>query len=876
MEKNICDFTVEVSLQASGLLGGTHEYAPYLGVHGTFGKHKKVDKLDMVVHSRGVRSLQNIPEAGATYEYDREMLTYRTLKPKNFQLPNNGPHTRVDNNIWFKLWCHSRDSGVPELDKRESVYVERDIQCGIVPLSLSEIMSTYKELGCPKNAFKKEYPVIDQRLVKFRVREWASKVNGQVTREMYESNIRRITEETMKGMLTIYITMNEFHERNYRESVYAMPNFQSNTFSATLPQTSSLKSRKQQRDGGGGARGLGKNYQESTTGLNGGSSAGKDFTPISYTSEMGVQKMLSSLEKYILEPYVKHFIKMAETNEEPLCQPLNKNVSNLQLPMWDSEMGQTAVANYWSCNDPTTREYPNEALRRQDLEEYGLNAKSEKFLLRILGASMRRFGMSAEKFEHEIRNHFSTENKSTKISEHFLLCEEIIARLPLPLGYYTADYRFIRTGLASDRAKIIVLDSWDRTLVNDIGKSDDCEGEDETATSIIRTFGIGRHTVKDFQWESPLLNAVKLYLGHTLIYDIGATVTSAYLDTDNSRIETKMKDLPMIGDAMDQRSQCDGHCHALMGSLTDAIVRLGNGNIAPEILTKIKAATIQDKAFQQRDGQRTMLVLEATGSMETRILPVEEAYQESRNLTMKKKAERNFIKSLKLRLDERKKDTNKSDFSDLFQPDGIQHYVEKQDPQRRISSFYNEVVHATSLELWKRFDISLSQMAFARKTGPSQYQYGAKIADFIRNPKDYAFVFPFHEMGEEWKNEVVPFMESVQHQQAIMSFGRYSDQKYEAMEKASGPKQTEFERLAESVALDPNLSIIRLQSRPWKMEKNEEITRDMKEFLSSSPGLVEIGYFTEHHMPVCDPIVEILCIIKVDACLEMANHFPTL
>lgn len=75
--------------------------------------------------------------------------------------------------------------------------------------------------------------------------------------------------------------------------------------------------------------------------------------------------------------------------------------------------------------------------------------------------------------------------------------EDEIAHLPLPLGYYTADYRFIRTVLASDRAKIIDLDNWDRTLLNDIGKSDDCEGEDEITTSIIRSLETGRHTVKN-------------------------------------------------------------------------------------------------------------------------------------------------------------------------------------------------------------------------------------------------------------------------------------------------------------------------------------------------------------------------------------------
>lgn len=866
LDDHICDFSVNVMFKGTGLLGGKYEYKPYIGVHASFGAHK----LENVIHlniigkeKRKFESLkQALPGGTETFNYDPEVLTYRSLETPRFILPNHGPDNRVDEMLWFDVWSHTRNSGVPELDKRESENVVRHTQCGLVALRVSEILSQYKQEGSMKGkVFQRHFAVVDQKIVGDRAREFSTELsrNGfKLDQKAWDHCIERATQETMKGIMILDITVNDLHEKNFQDSVFAMPNFQKRSVFATLPLSS--RSKKGLSSGGGGA------YNESSLLLKG------EYEPISYTSDMGVEKMMTILEKHVVTPYCKHFIKMRDSSTEPLCRPLNKNVSNLQLIMWVSPNGQIPVANYFSCNDPTTREYANERMRAKDLEIYGFNEDSEKFFLRIARAAIRRQGISEQVFIYEIQHHFSLDNKSTKISDHFLLCEEAVAKLSLPLGYYTADYRFVRLGADSDKAKMIVIDSWDRTLLNNIGRSDDCEGDDETLTYIIRSFLVGRHTL-GFQWASPLLNAIKLYLNHTVIYDVGATVTSAYMDNNNDQITTKLKDLPMIGDEMDRRSKSDGHCHALMGSMTDALMRIRNGNATKDIVDKIQAAQPQDKAFQARDSQRTMMVLEGTASMEPRILPVEESYQQSQLLINKKIAERSLLKGIRLKLDDRKKDSSLSDISDHFGFEGQAHYTKKQDLGRKVNPFYNEVVHASSLELWKGYDIALSQMAFAKKTAPGKFQYGAKIGDFLRNPSDYALVFPFLQCRPEWEKEVVPFMESVQHQQSIASFGRYSKKQYKRMERSSGSPQPEMEKLLASVSGDPNLSIVRLQSRPWKLNKDSGKTKDMKTFLETMPGVEKVGYFTEHHIPICHPIVEILCVVRVDTCLEMGKNF---
>lgn len=847
---NICDFTVEVSLDGSGLLGGKHEYNPFLGVHGTFGKYKMEQRVELISHKHYERELRSYPpekhQGEGVMDYDRESIIYRTSKPLTFQLANDGPNTRIDENVWYELYCHTRDSGIPEIDKRESAYVERHTQCGLVALNVEDIIKTYKAMDSPKGYFTKVYPLVDQKIVQSRVREWASTQQGGITKEMYKTMIQRASMETMKGVLTFHIRMNEFHERSFSESIYGVPNFDKKSFSAILPLNRKFV----------GNLGAPK-YNESSSSF---SATRKEFTPISYTSELGVEKMLGTLEKSVLAHYCRHFIKMSDSGAEPLCQPLNQNVSRLQLPMWVSKMGQLPVANYWSCNHPATRIYPNEELRLRDLEMYGFDEKTERLFLRMAKAALRRHGLNEKLFISEINNHFSLENKSTQISELFMVCEESVSGLGLPSGDYMADLRIVRMGLNSSKAKMIIIDSWDRGLMNNISRSDDCDGEEQFEVSILRAFRIGRHTL-GFKWESPLLNAIQQYLKNSFIYDIGATVTSAYLDTNNERIETKMKDLPMIGDMVDIHSRSDGHCHGLMGSITDAIKRMENGNISPEKLVKIKASQPKDSAFLQRDSQRSILVLEGTGSMEPRILPVEESYQYCKGLAAKKRANKEWIKNMRTKMEERK-NQGLIDVGSCFSVEGQAHYTEKQDPRRRISSFYNEDVHATSQELWS-YDITLSQMAFAKKLAPGKYQYGAKIADFIRNPTEYAFVFPFNDSKEEWERDVVPFMESVQHQQAISSFGRYSDEQYTEMERSSGEAQPELESFLEGVAANPNLSIVRLQSRQWRLDADPEKTREMKKFLSSLPGLVKIGYFTEHHIPICYPVIEILCVIQV-------------
>ena len=608
--------------------------------------------------------------------------------------------------------------------------------------------------------------------------------------------------------------------------------------------------------------------------------------------------MVHALENHVLLPYCNHFIKLSEQDPEPLYAPLNENVRNLQLPMWISKMGRLPDCCYWGSMDPALREYATEEMRQQDLTQYGFNAKTEAHFSRLLRSSLRRHGLSEARFAREIKHHYSARNESRQLTAAFLLCEEVMADVgtfAANTAYYTSDYRFVTQWNGKTRtSRMVGLDSWDCTLLNDEGRGDDCEGMGNTTTTIIRAFAIGRQDLQ-CKWESEAMNAAQLLLAHTVLYDVGATVTSEYVDTNNAKVQLdKAQELPMVGDEMDLRSHSDGHCFALMGSLSDALVRLQAGNVGEDVLGKVRAAIPATPGFRERDAQRRTLVLEPTSSIEPRILPVEEAYAQAPELCAKRRAERLFFKALRADLDARKADKGAENLAEMFCGEGFQYYVERQHPRRRVSSFYNEPVMGCSIDLWKRFDLSLGQFAFCTVASPQDVRYGVKIADYLRTATNFSLVCPFYENREEWKRSVLPFVESVQHQLPLMSFGRYSDEKYAqlhsthvaasdlgeakkflpatgttATAEPSQPAQLRFEKLASEVVDDANLSIVRLYSRPWKFQQSEKRTREFVEFMANCKGLVAHAYFTEHQLPVCDPCVEILCIIDVGVCLKM-------
>lgn len=894
--QELCTIELRLRVLGDGLLGGSHEYGGKLALHGTFGAYKVRRRLKMApCASIGSATPTRVSakRQDALMGYDEQILEYEVTQTQRFTVTEEA---RGDDAIWFEMWCHTRDSGIAEIDAREAGLVQRDTCCGTHQLLL------YTLFAQQKDSFQLKVPLLDHKILQIKLGEYAQQ-GIAVTDQNRPQLLEQAARETHKGVLTIDVTLHRLNKQALQASIFGQPRLQQEALNATLPLGHHTGEAHRHhvphwhrdvefyRDKKGHAR-----VRRPLVYAANAETTPQSFAPILYTSDKGIQQIVQSMERNVLMPYARHFLQ-TEHSPEPLYGPCNQNVANLHLPLWLSKMGRLPVYAYW-CHDPLTRQYASPELQRIDQQRYGFKERSEKLLLLIARSSLRRHGISPELFARTVNEHFSLQNRATTISPHFAQCERVVASIGTHtacMSYYMADIRFVDESGPQQRrlkSRVVMLDSWDNTLLNGVGNSDDCEGEDNTATSVIRAYAHGRADLQG-QWQSPLLQAIALYLRHTVIYDVGATVTSAYVDTNNNKVDLrKQRDLPMVGDAMDLKSEVAGHCHGLMEPLTAAVKRLAQGNAAENVVQKVRDASLgHDAAFAARDSQRQMLVLEPTGLIDPYVLPVKETH--SGPQLLKEEASRAWMRHLHQRLEERKL-AKQLDLSDMFVGEGMPYYVERQDPRRRVTPFYNEPVHGCSLELM-RHDDSLAQFAFCRKQG-NEWRYGCKIGDMLRSTDNCALVTPFADCAAEWQAHVRPTVETMQHQLPLMAFGRYSDEDYSKIHsiyqlpqdvrsghtfrEASDPQKASleaeaFEKLAFSVAEDERYAVVRLNTRVARLQASQKATEELRQFLAASPALVAHAYYDERHLPPCKSLVSIVCIVDVAKARALGNNNAT-
>lgn len=929
--KKICRLSLTYTIVADGLIGGKYEYDPYLENHATFGTHriKKKDPLILLDPSgKGavvVKKKADDDESKTIYMSD-DIRQYKSSEPWEVTLMDYD-EMKGDDTLHFKLFSHTRYSGVDSIDENEAAYRERQIQSGYCSLELFDIFRYYREacedeklsLNQKKLTFAVTDTFYDQKIIDEKARELLkSTKNKNPTTQQVNEMMERAKPLTEKATVIFTITVMDFNEALFKKSIFAVPHLKERQLYSKLPLA-------------GGNRSLNANTL----------SRGErktSFEPLLFNAEKSWSHWLTTMDG-VLQQYCDHFMSDEEHNISCLYKPCDPSVSNLQLPMYMADCGKMPVYAYWSNHDPYFREYASPGERERDMRLYGFNAKTEAYFLMMLHSALRRFGLSEEMMIKEIEQHFSPTNMRLLPTADFLRVEEAVADLGTAVGNsgdYTADYRFMsvidnlkdkhegshRTlgdlrrcvrcnkELVSKKMKevrVISLDSWDNVILNNTSSCDDCEGQDNTSTTALRSFAVGRPDL-NYSWESPALRAVKKLLDHSAIYDVGALVTSAFMDTNNKRIETKLEELPLIGSETDKNAQNDGHCFGLMQSLTRTITLLEAGNVARETIAKMELANnitpggankIQEEAFRRRDGRRQMLVLEPTGSIEARLLSLAESYgvdtcdDVGERLFKKQKAMYCFMKTMRIKL-KAIEEAEKSGIGELYVGEGLPHYVERQVPQRRTSSFYNSVVHGSSVDLM-RFDPTLSQFAFCK-----QGRYGVRIGELIRDAptSQLSLVCPYANYKEQWERDVVPMVESIQNQMPIMKYGRYDDQEYEeeiysryiAPEEMSATfafsdknaygssvasKQAEarFEALLKEVnSLDSDKTVVRLFSRVWKLNQCAKKTARLVRFLKELPGVLDHAYYVERYIPVCEPVVEILLIVNVKTSLMTANE----
>jgi hypothetical protein len=919
-KKKICSLSIRYRIECDGLIGDKYEYNPYLAYCTSFGAYRLMqrDPLVRLTSPQGLskRKPTNAKEGGnsggdGSIFMSKDYPVYKESAPLEIVLLDYD-EMKGDDAILFKLFSHTRYSGVESIDKSEEAYVERQIASGLCQLELFELFQFYLKNEANNEVVTVRDRFYDQKILEEKVRDLIKlrkNPNSPTNTEELEQLFEQAKPLTQKATILFEVTIKQFNHALFKKSIFNVPNLKEQHLHSMLP--------------------LNKNNSNnlSASPLVAKTQTSPSFEPILYNSEKS-WKFMSSTMTELLSLYCRHFMQDEDNGgEASLYMPCEEVVSNLQFPLYKADKGDLPVSGYWANHDPYYREYASAEAREEDMRLYGFNQKTEDYFLLLLRSSLRRHGLQESSFIHAIKSHFSPLSTSIKLSEHFMVAEEVIADVgtfAANSAYYTADYRFMMEATSFQghkhkelsearqctqcgkqfKMKVLSLDSWDNYILNNTAMCDDCEGQDNTATSIIRSFAIGRYDM-GFKWKHEALQLTQKFLQYSAVIDVAALVTSAFVDNNNKKIESRQEELPLIGSDLDKNAQNDGHCFGLMQSQTRCIKQLANANAKPELLEAMRVANRvggtqeQEALFQLRDGQRRVLVLEPTGSIEPRLLSVEESYgrevchNTDAILQSKKTAEFYFMKHMRSKL--KKQEEEWSEISDLFMGEGLTHYVEKQVPERRVSAFYNTIVHGSSVDLMKRYDVSLSQFAFCKRVNRED-RYGVRIGELIRDTPNsrLSLVCPYREYNEKWHSEVVPMMATIQNQMPIMKFGRYSDKEYaeEIYSRFISPKEISasfdfkgfpmknnnnnkerlaFERLLAGVdAPGSNMSVVRLSTRTWKLTQDKEKTERLKKFIREMPGLISHAYYLEKHMPICEPVVEILCIIDVKKSLTLS------
>lgn len=921
-----------------GLLGGKWEYNPYMTLYTSFGKHRVNSEKDFL-RLRGVSAaaatnhtrhndrqikpdIEAKPEKKKTKKekkekgdedekditeviMEREPLVYQSYD-YTVEL-DDYDKMRGDDAIKFKLFCFTRFSGVTYLDALESDYVEREISEGLFHIELIDLFRMYlKNERKPFLIIDEEF--VDDKIVMEKIKTLAN--TEEITIKQYNTHLEHARQITKKANVKILVRIHNFNDALYQSSIFAKDsNLKKTGMFAHLSSFTNNKNPNSNHH----------HHQYTADNRTIGDIMTKrrrqqqqqprqaEFQCMLYNSEKAWQKMGTSMYD-VLNVYCDYFIKMSN-NHTPRHQPSEPHISNLQLLLYNSENGKLPVYCYWSNHEPFFRQYSSKEAREEALKLYPLTQKSEDHLLLMLRSSLRRHGICMKRFVQAIRNHFSASNKSLDIESDFIVAEEVIAQIgtfAANQAYYTADYRFmnVATNATANAAKstrsscshcgkltvkVLNIDSWDNNIMNDTSMCDDCEGMGNVVSTIIRTPLIGRYEL-DHQWDSDALKMIMLYLQYTNIFDVGALVTSIFMNTDNTKVELQQSDdLPRIGSTLDNNAKNDGHCFNLTQSQQKTLKMMRNGNLKKDLIQKVATATYISDEFAIREEQRQTLVLEPTGSIEPRILSVVESYKKYPVLLRKKKAEVLFMRKMRAIV---KEDQKKYEaIITLFNGEGMPHYIEEQPTDIRASSFYNSIVHSTSVDLLQRFDdISLAQYALCKDIKGAAC-YGVRMGEFLRdhNKTKLSLISPFINHTEEWEKNVAPMIETIQNQMPIQRFGRYTDKQYREdiysifvrideidptflfksitpltrkASKETSQKQEDFESDLDSLGDDQ--TVVRLYSRAWKMDKNTKDRADLLEFIQSIPGIVSMGIYIEKHLPVCEPIILILCIIDVE------------
>lgn len=716
----------------------------------------------------------------------------KSFKEGKTQGPFNWPGTegdklRGDENLWLKLFIHTRHSGQKSIDKREAPFIERTQQAGVMKIPINNILIEiakwmnnlpidktleikkvtnnqikvfYKSVFLAPKLAKIEYNrlskrgITDQKVIEEIIMNKCTK--AEITTEITINNLTiPFMESTLQRLTTL---QTQYNNIKYDQFVTKMKqqsrSSSSYTFSSNNNDTVAPPSDIYIPFGST----LHENILE------------KSMTPL-------INNYISSL--FVDSPY-------GNKNHKALYQPSNKQVENLHLAYYSTEQGDQPVMGY---------------LLRPRGE---FDAKSEEYFLIQLAAALRRNGFSPAYFTKVINEqHKRTDDV---IIHNYMKCVETIynmASFAASLDLYTSDFRYGNDQFTK-RGKQVQMDSWDYFTSQGISNCDDCEGMGSLALEILDAISEGRPLSGKKGWESPVLEAARIVLLTRSHTGVAGTVNDAFIDAKGQKISSKkIKDLPIIGEEIDTKSTVGGHFHGL--SASNAIISkwLKNSvDIKKDNITQ-ELKDFMNKDYKPWQYEENILVIEGTGNIDPFVLPLETSFKNDKIELNKRRYQKELCEFIKTSSSLDKEDDEDSEkktnikteqalirsnleshkpnelfvLNHMVSVEAQPFYIKNTKGHNRISKFYKDIVHMLSKTLF-RLDNSFSQCVFCYKNTKS---FGVDIGDILRDTgnkeSNIMIIRPLIPVNKDhWNVLINPLLDTIKRQQPLSILGNYTQE----------------------------------------------------------------------------------------------------
>ncbi len=240
--------------------------------------------------------------------------------------------------------------------------------------------------------------------------------------------------------------------------------------------------------------------------------------------------------------------------------------------------------------------------------------------------------------------------------------------------------------------------------------TDDCDGEDATCTSI---YDVMPDIAKAGDpIETSHLQHMSKLREYYEICDVGALATASYPDTEGkSSAELRNFELPKRFEQRDLDANISGHCHAMAIPSVKIERMIANGGLNG------KDFILRGRIPKPVEFQLPTQILEPTGPVSSLVLSAEEygpQYQ----------SEFRAVRELKHAMVE-----SCPTLLSTHRMTGTAFYEKKQDPERRVSMFYREVLHLIVPRLYEHNPQMAQFQVVDMRTGKRGVDYGTLLRD---------------------------------------------------------------------------------------------------------------------------------------------------